>query len=45
MVIDDIKANAKNEKQLQSILHIIHILSKEISMEFRTENCALRLQQ
>ena len=41
MYMDDIKLFAKNEKELETLIHIIRIYSQDIGMEFRIEKCAL----
>lgn len=32
--MDDIKVYAKNEKQFESLVHIIYIISTDVGMEF-----------
>ena len=34
MYIDDIKLFAKNEKELETLIHTVRIYSQEIGMEF-----------
>ena len=41
MYMDDIKLFAKNEKELETLIHIIRIHSQDIGMEFGIEICAL----
>ena len=41
MYMDDIKLFAKNEKQLETLIHAIKIYSQDIGMEFGIEKCAL----
>ena len=41
MYIDDIKIFAKNEKELESLIHAVRIYSKDIGMEFGIEICAM----
>ena len=41
MYMDDIKLFAKNEKELEILLHTIRIYSQDIGMEFCIEKCAL----
>ena len=41
MYMDDIKLFAKNEKELETLLHTIRIYSQDIGMEFGIEKCAL----
>ena len=40
MYIDDVKLFAKNEKELESLLHAVRIYSQDIGMEFGIEKCA-----
>ena len=37
----DIKLSAKNEKELETLIHAVRIYSKEIGMEFDIEKCAM----
>ena len=39
--MDDIKLFAKNEKELESLIHTIRIYSRDIGMEFGIEKCAM----
>ena len=41
MYMDDIKLFAKNEKELETLIHAIRIYSQDIGMEFGIEKCAL----
>ena len=41
MYMDDIKLFAKNEKELEILIHRIRIYSQDIGMEFGIEKCAL----
>ena len=41
MYKDDIKLFAKNEKELETIIHWVRIYSQDIRMEFSTEKCAM----
>ena len=41
MYMDDIKLLAKNEKELETLIHTIRIYSQDIGMEFGIEKCAL----
>ena len=41
MYMDDIKLFAKNEKELENLLHTVRIYSQDIGMEFGIEKCAL----
>ena len=39
--IDDIKLFAKNEKELETLIHAVRIFSQDIRMEFGIEKCAM----
>ena len=39
--MDDIKLFAKNEKELDTLIHTVRIYSQDIGMEFSIEKCAL----
>ena len=39
--MDDIKLSAKNEKELETLIHTVRIYSREIGMEFGIEKCAM----
>ena len=41
MYMDDIKLFAKNEKELETLIHTIRIYSRDIGMEFGIEKCTL----
>ena len=41
MFIDDIKLFAKNEKELETIIHAVRIYSRDIGMGFCIEKCAM----
>ena len=41
MYMDEIKLFAKNEKELETLIHAARIYSKDIGMEFVIEKCAL----
>ena len=41
MYMDDIKLFAKNEKEIETIIHSVRIYSQEIKMEFGTEKYAI----
>ena len=41
MYLDDIKLCAKNEKELETLIHTVRIYSREIGMEFGMEKCAM----
>ena len=41
MYIDDIKLFAKNEKELETLIHTVRIYSQDIGMEFCIEKCAM----
>ena len=41
MYMDDIKLFAKNEKELETLIHTVRIFSQDIGMEFGIEKCAL----
>ena len=41
MFIDDIKLFAKNEKELETLIHVVRIYSQDIGMEFSIEKCAM----
>ena len=40
-IMDDIKLFAKNEKELQTLIHAVRIYSQDIWMEFGIEKCAM----
>ena len=39
--VDDIKLSAKNEKELETLIHAVRIYSQDIGMEFGTEKYAM----
>ena len=39
--MDDIKLFAKNEKELETLRHVVRIYSLDIGMEFGIEKCAM----
>ena len=41
MYMDDIKLIAKNEKELETLIHAVRIYSQDIGMEFGIEKCAM----
>ena len=41
MYMDDIKLFAKNEKELETLIHTVRIYSQDIGMGFGIEKCAL----
>ena len=41
MYMDDFKLFAKNEKELETLIHAVRIYSQDIGMEFGKEKCAL----
>ena len=41
MYTDDIKLFAKNEKELETLIHVVRIYSQDIGMEFGIEKCAM----
>ena len=41
MYMDDFKLFAKNEKELESLIHRVRIYSRDIGMEFGIEKCAM----
>ena len=45
MYMDDIKLFAKNEKELEPLIHTVRIYSQDIGMEFGIEKCALLVMQ
>ena len=38
MYMDDIKRFAKNEKELETLIHAVRIYTQDVAMEFRIEN-------
>ena len=45
MYMDDIKLFAKNEKELETLIHAVRIYSPDIGMEFCIEKCAMLLMK
>ena len=41
MYMDDIKLFAKNEKELETLIHTVRIYSQDIGMEFGIEKCVM----
>ena len=41
MYMDDIKLFAKNEKELEALIHAVRIYSQDIGLEFGIEKCAM----
>ena len=41
MYMDDIKLFAKNEKELETLIHVVRIYSQVIRMDFGIEKCAM----
>ena len=41
LYIDDIKLLAKNEKELETLIHTVRIYSRDIGMEFGIDKCAM----
>ena len=41
MHMDDIKIFAKNEKELETLIHAVRIYSQDIGMEFGKDKCAM----
>ena len=41
MYVDDMKLFAKNEKELETLIHTVRIYSQDIGMEFGIEKCAM----
>ena len=39
--MDDIKLFAKNEKELETLIHTVRMYSQDIGMKFGIEKCAL----
>ena len=45
MYMDDIKLFAKNEKELETLIHAVSIYSQGIGMESGIEKCAMRVMK
>ena len=43
--MDDIKLFAKNEKELQTLIHTVRIYSQGVGIEFATGKCALSIMK
>ena len=41
MYMDDIKLFAKNEKELETLIHAVRIYSQDIGIKFGIEKCAM----
>ena len=41
MFLYDLKLFAKSKNQINSLVHIVHILSKDIVMQFVTKKCGV----
>ena len=41
MYMDDIKLFAKNEKEMESLIHAVRIYRQDIGMEFSIEKCVI----
>ena len=41
MYMDDIKVFAKNEKELETLIHAVRIYSQDIGMKFGREKCVM----
>ena len=41
MYMDDIELFAKNEKELETLIHAVRIYTQDIGMKFGIENCAM----
>ena len=41
MYMDDMKLFAKNQKELDTLIHVVRIYSQDIGIEFGIENCAM----
>ena len=45
MYMDDIILFAKNEKELETLIHAVRIYSQDIGMEFGIKKCAILLRK
>ena len=45
MYMDDIKLFAKNEKELEILIHAVRMYSQDTEMEFSIEKCAMRVMK
>ena len=43
--MDDIKLFAKNEKELENLIHKVRIYNQHIGMEFGIEKCAMLVRK
>ena len=43
MYMDDIKLFARNEKELETLIHAFRIYNQDIGMEFGIEKCAMQV--
>ena len=43
--VDDLKVDAKNEKDLESLIQTVRIFSEEIGMEFGLDKCAILIMK
>ena len=45
MYMDNIKLFAKNEKELETLIHTVRIYSPDVGMEFGIEKCAILIMK
>ena len=45
MYMDDIKLLAKNEKELETLIHAVRIYSQDMGMEFGIKKCAMLVRK
>ena len=45
MYMDDSKLLAKNEKELETLIHTVRIYIQDIGMEFGIEKCAMLIMK
>ena len=45
MYMDDIKLFAKNEKELETLIHAVRIYSQDIGMKFGIDKCAMHVMK
>ena len=45
MYMDDMKLFAKNEKELETLIHVVRIYNQDIRMEFCIEKCAMQVMK
>ena len=45
MYMDDIKLFARNEKDLETLIHTVRIYNQNIGMEFGIEKCAMPIMK